>query len=499
MQTWQFTGHITFLGFGSVARTALQLAGQLLSPVHVTVLDKIAISHEDAQKAADHANMQLIESADAPDVGRMNRPTLCFVQHTLTEENMAPVLSQYIRAGHATFDFMFCVDSLDTLRTVQSLGSVYVNSSMEEWEHRPYPTQVMLYDVLLDHMAEVGAPMPTAAVDCGANPGLVTHFVIVALFEMASRYAKSEACSLETRDEVSRLLLCDDREMVIGRLSEILDIRRVHITEEDTITPCDKDAIPPTAFPNTWSVESLRDEWFAAGEVAVGHHDRESFEEEGEKIIRANGTKFSTVPYPTFALSEVPLDGKTHTFVGRVVRHPETLEIAEILRRRDSTGKLRTEAGLTQGPTVAFVYRPTELTRTAALRPDAAEMPACLISEREHGTLAGREAMGGLVMSGLDGVNPMFCGSLISSEQTRELGCKMNGTVMQVAISAVCHMKRAMQAPNKGVVMPHTFESRDLLSEAEPYLGDLVLTELDHLPLDWKTTCSALGDGYQPL
>ncbi len=479
MTQWQFSGDVVILGFGSVARTAIPMIVSRFSPKRIVVLDLLEIDPKLQQSTATEAGLTLIHEPTNSTTG-----TLRYIHHTLTRTGLRHSLSTIIPPGAITFDFMFGVESLDTLLAVQACGSLYLNSSMEEWEEAPYPTVAALYSRVDD--ADTDPPRPTAAIDCGANPGLVTHFVRIGLRHMARLWADHAECPTEDKAEIEKLLEDPYAKGVDGRLSCMLDLQTVHISEHDTIAPAaDKVDLIDGQFTNTWSINSLRDEWFARGEIAVSPHDYPALPTPGpDDDMTHHHTRHRTLPYPVYMKSRVPVaaaptaPGSGAEFIGRVVRHPETLEISTVLRHMKHDGTL---VGDGVGPTVAFVYRPALATRAAATRPDAHEMPATLITEAAHGPLEGSEAMGAVLVSGRP-LPAIWYGSVLTSVESRRLGCKTNATVLQVAVSAVTHMELAMAEPNRGLVMPSDFDSGVAMERAAPLLGYVAAEQFSGMP-----------------
>jgi homospermidine synthase len=68
----------------------------------------------------------------------------------------------------------------------------------------------------------------------------------------------------------------------------------------------------------------------------------------------------------------------------------------------------------------------------------------------------------------------------------------MNPTTLQVAASAAAHMKLAAQRPNQGLLMPHNFDSDEIIKIAAPYLGTILDCDLEiRLPVAWQDLLSS--------
>ena len=100
---------------------------------------------------------------------------------------------------------------------------------------------------------------------------------------------------------------------------------------------------------NSWCISSFHDEWNNNGEITIGTHDKQYIsknENEYKKIplCYLPSIKF---PFPLYMKTESP----TKIFTGKLVSHPETLEISEIFSRENHI------------PTVDFAYPPSKLPR----------------------------------------------------------------------------------------------------------------------------------------
>jgi len=108
---------------------------------------------------------------------------------------------------------------------------------------------------------------PSAVVEHGANPGLVSHFTKQALSEIAHAVLRDGL--LSERHEQIRDSLSTERYNVLAHL---LDVKSIHIAERDTqIADRPKEV---GEFVNTWSVDGFYEEGVAPAEVGWGTHER---------------------------------------------------------------------------------------------------------------------------------------------------------------------------------------------------------------------------------
>ena len=120
-----------------------------------------------------------------------------FKQARLTQENYASMLGELVGPGDIIIDLSWNVETFDLLAWCAEHDVRYINTSLEEWD--PYgdienksPYERSLYSrqmrvrLLKNRLNSQSKPSPTAIMDHGANPGLVSHFTKRALLDIAT-------------------------------------------------------------------------------------------------------------------------------------------------------------------------------------------------------------------------------------------------------------------------------------------------------------------------
>src|SRR5262249_3482012 len=108
---------------------------------------------------------------------------------------------------------------------------------------------------------------PTAVLEHGANPGLVSHFVKTALEDIAEAIIQHDPND-PRRPELEAHLAQRD----YPRLACAAGVKVIHISERDTeVTDQPKKV---NEFVNTWSIEGFREEGVAPAEMGWGTHER---------------------------------------------------------------------------------------------------------------------------------------------------------------------------------------------------------------------------------
>ena len=99
--------------------------------------------------------------------------------------------------------------------------------------------------------------------------------------------------------------------------------------------------------------------------------------------------------------------------------------------------------------------------------------------------------MGATLISSRKDIQPRWFGSIVTCEQEREVGGNSNPTTLQVAAGIISHLLLALEQPDKGLCMPHEFDSERILELAKPFLGTIYDVNLPfRLPTKWSELLS---------
>jgi homospermidine synthase len=332
---------------------------------------------------------------------------------------------------------------------------------MEENILKPYPTQNALYQALFEFKKKYN-PTFTGCIDAGANPGMITHFAILGIYSMAKEAIKNKIANYE---EIKSYLEKKD----LAKLAQIMQVDVIHISELEQIEPKDENKFKGFVT-NTWCLDSFHDEWFVNAEVSMGTHDIKDLSQKNYFKIPMSEPPTIKCPFPLYMKTASP----NKIFTGKVVRHPETIEISKIFSTEEHI------------PTVAFVYHPSRLPRQILENKDWRELPTIIMDESTGGPLSGSETMGATLISSRKDIMPRWFGSIVTCEQEREIGSNSNPTTLQVAAGVISHLLLALEEPERGLCMPHEFDSEKILQLAKPYLGTIVDINLPfRLPTKW--------------
>ncbi|MFN0092707.1 MAG: saccharopine dehydrogenase NADP-binding domain-containing protein [Acidimicrobiales bacterium] len=464
----EFTGRVLVLGCGSVSQCTLPLLLKHLDGPRdrVTILDMVD-------------NRAKVAGALAEGVR--------YEQEQVTETNMAEVLGARVGPGDLVIDLAWDIDCCAILQWCHDHGVMYVNTSVELWD--PYtgmaeqhPLDRTLY---VRHMAvrrlvrEWDRPGPTAVIEHGANPGLVSHFTKRALWEIGER-ALREGRAVEGRRRALEHAMAAE---AYNLLALELGVKVIHIAERDTqITDRPKEV---DEFVNTWSVEGFYEEGITPAELGWGTHEkrmplgasRHGGEGPGNQIC---------LPQPgikTWVRSWVPHCEIT----GMVVRHGEAFTISDHLTVWDGPTPI-------YRPTVHYAYCPADVALNSL---HELEMRRWRLQERQRivtdEVTSGEDRLGVLLM-GHD-YKAWWTGSLLSIGETRAVAPHQNATTLQVAASVLGCVEWMIRHPERGVNVPDNLPWREVLDVAYPYLGTFWSDAVDWDPVSTANELYAGFDG----
>jgi len=467
----RFDKRILLLGCGSVGRCTLPLVLRHIDmPAdRITVMD-----FEDVRP----------KIADALKAG------VVFKQERLKKESFSSMLGGLVGPGDIIIDLSWNVETFDLLEWCGAHDVRYINTSLEEWD--PYgdilnksPYDRSLYSrqmrirQLKARLNSGPKPSPTAIMDHGANPGLVSHFTKRALLEIASSMIEKglPAATGVDRKAFERLI-ADAQAHAAGsfaRLSQATGTKVIHISERDTQVSKEPKAV--NEFVNTWSIEGFYEEGTAPAEMGWGTHERRLPPHAHKPNAGPGNQIFLAQPgVRTFVHSWVPEGGP---IIGMVVRHAESFTISDYLTVWEDTESGRIPA---YRPTVHYAYMPCdngilslyELTmRNYELQPKLRIMTDEITD--------GIDELGVLLMG--HGLTTWWTGSQLSIHETRKLVPGQNATVLQVAAAVLGGLVYLIRHPHEGILVPDELPHGEILDIAGPYLGPCPSVQSDWTPL----------------
>lgn len=397
-----------------------------------------------------------------------------YVQHEITRDNLADTLAQYVGAGDLLIDLAYSIDCTEIVQWCHDHGVLYINTSVEVWDpyedllNRP-PTERTLYvrHMKLRQRAKTWAePGPTALVEHGANPGLVSHWAKVALRDIAHAMLR-QGVSPHKHDALEQALANDD----YARLAMVEGVKVIHISERDTQIGNAPKRV--NEFVNTWSVEGFREEGVAPSEIGWGTHERRlPVGAVKHSYGPGNQICLSRMGINTYVRSWVPMSGE---IIGMAVRHGEAFTMSDFLTVYDGNIPV-------YRPTVHYAYMPTDAAiaslhefkmRNYDLQPELRIMNDEIVD--------GRDELGVLLL-GHD-LNGWWVGSQLDIHEARRLVPHQSATTLQVAAALLGALDWMLRNREAGVLVPDQLPHEDVLAVARPYLGPMPSVQTDWTPI----------------
>jgi homospermidine synthase len=439
-----FNGKLVMLGMGSVGQAILQ-----------PLMERFGIRPADIRVVKTSAD----ESGVAATFG------IEVLVQPLDEGNHEAVLGPLLQEGDFLLNLSVDVSSLALIRFCWKRGVLYLDACNEPWPGRYdnpdlTPSQRSNYalreEVLAFRMDKRQAA--TACISQGANPGLVSSLVKVALLNMAA--------DLDVK--VDPPAAYEDW----AELARKLDVKVIHIAERDSqLAPQRRER---GEFVNTWSIPGFVDEGLQPAELGWGTHEKHW---PGDGLRHGYGSDAAIMlnrpGLATRVRTWTPLEGP---FLGFVVTHAESISIADHLTLRDNNGTV------TYRPTVHYAYHPCD-DAVASLHELAGKnwqlQPRHRVLRDE--ITEGRDELGVLLMGNPRGV--YWYGSRLDIGTARQLARFNNATSLQVVAGILGAMAWAFQNPQAGVVEADDMDHAVVMEVAMPYLGEVAGVWGDWTPL----------------
>ncbi|HLQ36538.1 MAG TPA: saccharopine dehydrogenase NADP-binding domain-containing protein, partial [Planctomycetota bacterium] len=237
----EFGKRILFVGYGAVAQCTLPILVK-----HVRVPAK---------------NITVLDFADKKQLlAPWLKRGVQFLRKRLTRDNLQQLLGKLLGPGDLLVDLAWNIDACEILQWCHDHGVLYVNTSVEVWD--PYagaegrhPTERTLYWRHMNVRRMVSQwrePGPTAVIEHGANPGLISHFTKQGLLDIARKALAQKKFTGAAAEQIERLAAG----RVFHELAWKLGVKVIHCSERDTqISNRPKQV---DEFVNTWSVEGFR-------------------------------------------------------------------------------------------------------------------------------------------------------------------------------------------------------------------------------------------------
>jgi len=465
----KFDRKVLILGYGSVSKCTLPILMEYIDAPfkNITIVD-----FEDKRKA----------------LKKWTDKGITFSQERITPENLDAVLSKHLENGGMLIDLAWNIDCGEIVKWCHYHNVLYINTSVEEWDSQGgmltksiFEKSLYFRQMELRKLTEGWKDAPTAIVDHGANPGLISHFTKQALVDITHKVIEDRKFPDDKCKELLKFL--DDKDF--ARLAMTLGVKVIHCSERDTqITNRPKRV---NEFVGTWSIEGLREEGTAPAEMGWGTHEKELPK---NAFIPPYGPKnqifLAQMGMNTWVRSWIPEE----EIVGMVIRHGEAFGISDNLTVWENDRPV-------YRPTVHYAYMPCHETLSSLheLRCRNYELQPELRILDDSEIVSGTDILGALVMG--HPYNSWWTGSILDIEEARRLVPGQNATTIQVAIGVVSGVLWMIENPRKGLCLPDSLPYDYILDIARPWLGQFISRPYDWTPLKNRKVFFKENPDYQ--
>ena len=352
---------------------------------------------------------------------------------------------------------------------------LYINTSTELWDPyaagpKQHPTEKTLYWRHMNVRRMVAGwkdKGPTAVIEHGANPGLISHFTKQGLIDIGNASLADKKFKAKAAAIIADLIATQQ----FNHLAQKLGVKVIHCSERDTqITDKPKQV---DEFVNTWSIEGFREEGTTTAEMGWGTHEKEL----PPHAYRAQGRPEEP---------DLPrAHGHQHLgpLLGAELQHPRHGRPPRRgLHHLRQAHRLGRTARPVYRPTVHYAYCPCDAA-IASLN----EMRGYDYKLNDNQRImndeitSGADILGALIMG--HPYNSWWIGSDLSIEESRRLVPHQNATTMQVAISVVAATMWMIENPARASCVPDDLPHDFVLEIAKPYLGKWISKPSDWTPL----------------
>jgi homospermidine synthase len=443
-QHMQFGGRLLLIGFGAIGRGVLPLLLRHigLRPEQITILRAHA-GDEDIVQAC--GVMQRVEP--------------------LRRDNYRAILDRHVGPGDFLLNLAINVSSLALIEYCQQHGVLYLDACIEPWEGGHFDTSLTpaqrsnyAYREAALELRQRYGQGATAVVNHGVNPGLVSHFLKQALFNLAV--------------DSGLPAVAPTAKEAWAQLARTLGVKVIHVAERDS--QYGQRPKRRGEFVNTWSSEAFVDESCQPAELGWGTHERHwpaaarryGFGRDCAIYLERPGASVQV-------RSWVPSEGP---YRGFLISHGEAISIADYLSVHDGET-------LVYRPTVHYAYHPCDdavLSLHELAGKNWRMQPQLRLMMDD--IVAGIDELGVLLMGHAKGA--YWYGSQLSSDEARSLVPYNSATTLQVTAGVLAGVVWVMRHPAQGITEPDEMDYAEVLDVARPYLGPMIGAYADWTPLE---------------
>src|SRR5205085_893232 len=161
-----------------------------------------------------------------------------FVRDRVTDKNMGALLGKFVGKGDLIIELAWNIDACEILDWCHNHGVLYINTSVEVWDPyaggpKQHPTKKTLYWRHMNVRRMIASwkkPGPTAVLEHGANPGLISHFTKYGLIEIGNKAIADKKLKAKDAAIVAGYIATQ----AYNELARKLGVKVIHCSERDT-------------------------------------------------------------------------------------------------------------------------------------------------------------------------------------------------------------------------------------------------------------------------
>ena len=261
-----------------------------------------------------------------------------FIVKEITRDNFIEAFKPYLSEGDLLIDFADTVGTKDICKWCADNNIMYINTGEADWPDHWYSIfeeNELKQNIKKIYSEEKDKNKYPIVLQHGNNPGLVSHFVKLAIEYVVNTQFKN--------DKNLKNLIKNHK---FNEVAKALGIRQIHVNDVDLQEV--KDEYSDNKLYSTWCTDSFWFEMLSEATVNIGTHENIDYENECNMVDKEKGfLEFKNIAADKKCRTYYP-NGR---FEGYLVPHEETITIAKSLEVKES-GKV------TYRPTVMFIYSP---------------------------------------------------------------------------------------------------------------------------------------------
>lgn len=405
-----------------------------------------------------------------------------FIVSEVTRENFKQVFEPYLNSGDLLIDFADTVGTREICDWCAERNVMYINTGEADWPDNWYSIfneNELKNDLREKHNKSQSTNKYPIVLQHGNNPGLVSHFVKVAIAYIVNTQLK--------KDKNLKELIKQGK---FNEAAQALGLKMIHVNDID-LQEVKADYSDNILF-STWCTDSFWFEMLSEATLNVGTHEKIDFENECNFFDKEKGF---------LEFKRIAADKKCRTyyphgeFAGFLVPHEETITIAKGLEVKEGEKVI-------YRPTVMFLYSPcpyaNEYFKNAKVNeypnPDLNKPQDC---ENENGRTiirgyeypenfeilyqekiaSGTEYVGVLLLG--DNFDPVWVGNRVEASflyKDKKSSYWQTPTITPVAMSALAAVCWMLQNKDKGgIYFPDDImDYKYILKIAEKYISKTI-------------------------